>query len=286
MDRPLLRGTKIKSALIYSITNQKGGPGKTTTTLHIGIALSKKGKKVLIIDADPQKNSSTFLLKDPVEFYDKNKSNSFNKSLGATIIDRKPLQIIETRYPNLWLVPSHLDMSTTDIDLMSAHGNRGDRLKIKLDEVKNNYDYILIDTPPALNFLSINAFVSSDYLIVVVEPDLFSLEGIPTLSDTIKVIIKGEYGHIIEFKGILMNKIDKRNSKSLEMLQEELKKSGLKTYKTYLPWRVAISNEKLAFLQTGKPMLSMYDLPRNIYAENVERFILEEFNLPISPKYL
>ena len=167
--------------MIISIASQKGGVGKTSTAISLAAGLARKGKKTLLIDIDSQANSSKVLLPD-YQNIDK------DKTIFATIINRQPLVVHKTSVPNLFLVPSHILLSNTDIELTTAIDHREARLKTELDKIIKDYDYVFIDCPPTLSWLTINALTASDRVIVVVSPGYFELDSIVQISKTIKEV--------------------------------------------------------------------------------------------------
>jgi chromosome partitioning protein len=152
--------------MIFSIGTQKGGVGKTTTSLALAAGLAHKGKKVLLIDIDEQANSSKVLLPD----YQK---MDMQDTICSTILERKPLKVHQSSVPNLEIVPSHILLSSADLSLMTALDNRAQRLKIELEKVSDRWDYVFIDCPASLGWLTLNAFTAPDKIIIVVEPGLF-----------------------------------------------------------------------------------------------------------------
>jgi chromosome partitioning protein len=164
---------------VYSIASQKGGTGKTSTSISIAAGLARRGKAVLLIDIDSQANASKVLL--PAYHSEVSKE----ATLHATIIERKPLPIHSTTVANLDIVPSHILLSETDIVLTTALDHRESRLKTQLDRVRGRYDFIFIDCPPALGWLSINAFTASDGVMVVISPGYFELESTVQIGKTI-----------------------------------------------------------------------------------------------------
>src|SRR3954452_6845534 len=136
--------------MIIAIASQKGGVGKTSTSISLAAGLARKNKKVLLIDIDSQANSSKVLLPNypdiPIE-----------RTVHTTIIKQKPLPVHETAVPNLFIVPSHILLSTTDMALTTALDHREERLKIELDRIKQDYDFVFIDCPPSLSWLTLNA---------------------------------------------------------------------------------------------------------------------------------
>lgn len=270
----------MQSTLPYtrSVMNQKGGVGKTTAVTNAAVGLGKKGKRVLLIDTDPQCNTSKFMLDDPEAFYlppadwpvDQVWSTK-DKTYYRTLIDRKPLPIVKTRYENVDLVPSDFGLVDTDITLAAVRDHREARLRSALEQVKGNYDEILIDNPPNLSLITINSLCASDRLIVIVETDLFSLEGIAQLSETFK-FIREEYGHEIELGGFLLNKVQP-NTKAFTMTKTKLEKSfGDKVYRSYLPYRTEVRNAQF-------DRQSMYERGENDFTKALNYFILDEFGI-------
>src|SRR5215204_5089187 len=164
--------------MILSVASQKGGTGKTTTSISLAAGLARRGKRVLLIDTDSQANSSKVLLPHYPEL-------KRTDTIYITILERKPLPVRPTALPGLDIVPSHILLSNTDIELTTAKDHREARLKQQLDKIKANYDYVLIDCPPALSWLTINAFTASDKVMVIVSPGYFELDSIVQISKTI-----------------------------------------------------------------------------------------------------
>src|SRR6266705_2684464 len=169
--------------MIVSIASQKGGTGKTTTSISLAAGLARKGKKVLLIDIDSQANSSKVLLPNY-------QSITKEQTIYTTILDRKPLPLHSTHIPTLQIIPSHILLSNTDVELTAAKDHREERLKRELDKIKHMYEYVFIDCPPALSWLTINAFTASDGIIVVVSPGYFELDSIVQINKTIEEVRK------------------------------------------------------------------------------------------------
>lgn len=164
--------------MIISIASQKGGTGKTTTSISLAAGLARKGRHVLLVDTDSQANSSKVLLPNYQDI-------DAEATLYATVLERKPLVVHPTNVPNLDIVPAHILLSNTDIELTSAIDHREARLKSGLDAIKEHYDVVVIDCPPALSWLTINAFTASDQVLVVVSPGYFELDSTVQLGKTI-----------------------------------------------------------------------------------------------------
>jgi chromosome partitioning protein len=155
--------------MVISIASQKGGVGKTSTAISLAAGLARKGKKTLLIDIDSQANSSKVLIPD---YQTVNK----NDTIYMTILERKPVPIHKTGILNLDIVPSHILLSNTDIELTTALDHREARLKNELEAVKGTYEFVIIDCPPTLSWLTLNAFTASDKAVVVVSPGYFELD--------------------------------------------------------------------------------------------------------------
>jgi chromosome partitioning protein len=149
--------------MVIAIASQKGGVGKTSSSISLAAGIARKGKKVLLVDIDSQANSSKVLLKDyqaiPKE-----------KTIYTTILERNPLPILRTELENLNVVPSHILLSNTDVELTTAIDHREERLKHQLDPIKGRYDFVFIDCPPTLSWLTVNAFTAADKVMVIVSP--------------------------------------------------------------------------------------------------------------------
>jgi chromosome partitioning protein len=209
--------------MIVSIASQKGGTGKTTTSISLAAGLAKKGKKVLLVDIDSQANSSKVLLHH-YPTIDK------EHTLYTTILHRQPLAIHPTTVANLEIVPSHILLSNTDVELTTAIDHREERLKKELDTVKANYDYIFIDCPPALSWLTVNAFTASDKVIIVVSPGYFELDSIKQISKTL-VDVKTFFNPSLQLMGYLFTMSDPtiNTSTSLQIMRQTYTDDVFKT---------------------------------------------------------
>jgi chromosome partitioning protein len=209
--------------MIISIASQKGGVGKTTTSISLAAGLARRGKKVLLIDIDSQANSSKVLVDNYPEL-------KVNQSIYVTIIDRQPLPIRPSNLPNLDVVPSHILLSETDVRLTSALDHREARLKHQLDRQRMGYEYVIIDCPPALGWLTINAFTASDRVLVTVSPGYFELDSIVQISKTIQQV-RELFNQNIQIAGFLFTMCDPTiNAKtSLQILRQTYTDAVLKT---------------------------------------------------------
>jgi chromosome partitioning protein len=209
--------------MVISIASQKGGTGKTSTSISLAAGLAHKGKKVLLIDIDSQANSSKVLLRDYPKIVK-------DETIYATIIERKPLQVHPTHVTGLSVVPSHILLSNTDIELTTAKDHREARLKSELDKLKDNYDYVFIDNPPALGWLTLNSFTASDKVLVVVSPGYFELDSLVQLSKTLAEV-REYFNSNLELLGYLftMSEPTINTSASLQILRQTYTGSVLKT---------------------------------------------------------
>lgn len=201
--------------MIYSVASQKGGVGKTSTSISIAAGLAHKGKKVLLVDMDSQANSSKVLLHDY-------KTIRPEETVYRTMIKREPLAIYPaSSVPGLDVVPSHIFLAETDISLATATDHREARLKRELDKVKGNYDLVILDCPPSLGWLTLNAFTASGQIIIVVEPGYFELDSITQIMRTIKTV-QSEFNSDLVLRGILLNKSDQTiaTTETVNMLKQ------------------------------------------------------------------
>lgn len=209
--------------MIIAIASQKGGVGKTSTAISLSAGLARKGKKTLLIDIDSQANTSKVLIPNypevPVEI-----------TIYSTVLERKPLVIHKTNIPNLFLVPSHILLSNTDIELTTAIDHREARLKTELDPIANQYDYVFIDCPPTLSWLTINALTAADKVIVIVSPGYFELDSIVQISKTIKEV-REIFNPNLNLWGFLFTMSDPtiNTSTSLQILRQTYTDKVLKT---------------------------------------------------------
>jgi chromosome partitioning protein len=208
---------------VYSIASQKGGTGKSSTSISVAAGLARKGKRTLLIDIDSQANSSKVLLQN----YQQLKKED---TIYVTILERQPLPVHHTAVENLDIVPSHILLSKTDIELTTAIDHREARLKDALVKIKEKYDCVIIDCPPALSWLTINAFTASDYILVVISPGYFELESTIQISKTIKEV-QDFFNPALKMRGFLFTMSDTTvNSKnSIALLRQTYPEHVLST---------------------------------------------------------
>jgi chromosome partitioning protein len=200
--------------MILSVASQKGGTGKTTTSVSLAAGLARKGKRTLLIDTDSQANSSKVLLPQYPEI-DK------DQTLYATMLERKPLTVHASPVKHLDVVPSHILLSNTDIELTSAIDHREARLKRELDRIKDGYDFVFIDCPSTLSWLTINAFTASDQVLIVVSPGYFELDSTVQMGKTIAEV-REFFNPELQLAGFLftMSEPTINTSNSLKILRQ------------------------------------------------------------------
>ena len=218
-------------AKIISVANQKGGVGKTTTTISLSTLLAKKGKKVLLIDADPQGNATSGVgAEKDVEF------STYDILVGDTELNEA---VEETIIKKLLVCPSNINLAGAEVELVSMM-SREQRLKEKLENVKNQFDYIFIDCPPSLGLITLNAFTASDSVLIPVQCEYYALEGLGQLMNTIN-LVKKHLNKNIEIEGALLTMYDARTNLANQVVKEVKKYFNDKVYKTIIPRNVRLS---------------------------------------------
>ena len=217
---------------IISVTNQKGGVGKTTTTVNLGASLAYLGKKVLLVDIDAQGNATSGVgIRKPdvkEDIYD----------ILVNEVDIKET-ILPTSRENLFIVPATLQLAGAEIELTSMMA-RESRLKLALDEIKDDYDYILIDCPPSLGHLTINAFTASDSILIPVQCEYYALEGLSQLLNTVRLVQK-HFNPDLAIEGVLLTMFDARTNLGAEVVEEVRRYFQEKVYETVIPRNVRLS---------------------------------------------
>ena len=228
---------------VISVANQKGGVGKTTTSINLSSSLAAAEKKILLVDIDPQANSSSGI----------NVNNHF-PSIYEVLIGNKNINevIINSYMPYLDLLPSNINLVGAEVELIDIKSREG-ILKNSLEPVKENYDFIIIDCPPSLGLLTLNSLTASDSVIIPVQCEYFALEGLGQLLNTIN-IVKKHFNKNLTIEGVLLTMFDVRLRLSHQVAEEVKKYFGDKVFKTIIHRNVRIS-EAPSF---GKPII-LYD---------------------------
>ena len=258
---------------IISIANQKGGVGKTTTAINLSTILAKKGKKVLLVDADPQGNATSGLgAKREIEY------STYDILVNDATIKETT---IGTVVKKLYVCPSNISLAGAEVELVSMM-SREQRLKEKLDEVKEEYDYIIIDCPPSLGLITLNAFTASDSVLIPVQCEYYALEGLGQLLNTVN-LVKKHLNPKLEIEGALLTMYDVRTNLSNQVVSEVKKYFGDRVYKTVIPRNVKLSEAP----SYGMP-ITVYDA-RSKGAKSYEKFakeLIKKNNEEIKAKHM
>ena len=244
---------------IVSVANQKGGVGKTTTTVNLSTILAKRGKKVLLIDTDPQGNATSGL---GIE------KESDLSTYDLLITDVAAEDIIqETGIKNLYISPSNMNLAGAEVQLVSMM-SREQRMKEKLDVIKDKFDFILIDCPPSLGLITLNAFTASDSVLIPVQCEYYALEGLGQLLNTVELVRK-HLNKNLYVEGAILTMYDIRTNLANQVVREVKRFFQNKVYKTVIPRNVRLSEAP----SYGMP-ITIYD-PKSKGARSYEKFAKE-----------
>lgn len=230
---------------VVAFSNQKGGVGKTSTCVNMAASLALRGYKVLLVDIDAQGNSTTGM---------GIAKNSLARSIYNVLIDQTFISdvIIPTSIEGLDILPSNIDLAGAEVELVYLK-NREKRLRMALESVKNKYDYVMIDCPPSLNLLTINALTASDAVIIPIQCEFFAVEGLTKLLNTINLVVKST-NKSLTVGGIVLTMNDNRPLVSKQIQQELRQYFGSKVFNTVIPRNIRVSEAP----SHGKPVIT-YD---------------------------
>ena len=245
---------------IISIVNQKGGVGKTTTAVNIASAVGIAGKKVLLIDLDPQGNTTS------AYGIAKNTKNTSDSLLMGEIPAGEA--VIKTAFKNVDVIPTTMDLAGAEIELISV-SSRENALKNALSTIRDNYDFIFIDCPPSLSIITINALTASDSFLVPIQCEYFALEGLSQSMASVRQV-KSRYNSLIELEGVLLTMYDGRLNLTRQVVLEIKKFFGNKLYSSVIPRAVRLSEAP----SYGKP-IQYYD--KNSKGANAYNDLAKEF---------
>jgi len=217
---------------VIAIANQKGGVGKTTTAVNLSACLGQRGKRVLLIDIDPQGNTTSGLGVDP---------RKIEKSIYDCIINDVPMSevLVDTGFEGLWICPSNINLAGAELELV-AKENREYVLKNSISEIKDNFDFIFIDCPPSLGLITLNSFSAADSILVPIQCEYYALEGLGQLTNTIKMV-KKRLNPELSIEGVLLTMFDARTNLSIQVVDEVKKFFKGKVYASIIPRNVRLS---------------------------------------------
>ena len=219
-------------AKVISLVNQKGGVGKTTTSINLAAALGKENKRVLLIDLDPQSNATTGLGLN---------SNDFDHDIYEVITNKCSIEevIKKTKYDNLAIIPATLNLAGVDVEfvkkmLEDKEFHQNEQLKMQINKIRNAFDYIIIDCQPSLGLGTMNALVASDSVIIPVQCEFFALDGITQLLNSI-IMVQSSMNPTLRIEGVLLTMLDGRTNIGLEVIEEIRKYFKDKVFNTIIP---------------------------------------------------
>lgn len=219
-------------AKIIAVANQKGGVGKTTTAVNLSACLAVKNKKVLVIDIDPQGNTTSGLGVD---------KNTVRTSIYDVIINEMDMEdtLVPTKVDNLMLCPSNINLAGAEVELVSVI-SREMRLKTALENIENRFDFIMIDCPPSLGLLTVNSLTAANTILVPIQCEYYALEGLSQLMNTVKIVQK-HLNRNLRVEGVVLTMFDARTNLSIQVVDEVKKYFGNKVYRTIIPRNVRLS---------------------------------------------
>ena len=219
-------------AKVIAIANQKGGVGKTTTAVNLSSCLAYKGKKVAIIDVDPQGNTTSGLGID---------KKNIGKSIYEVLINDESIEktLLKTKVDNLYICPSNIQLVGAEVELVSVI-SRETRMKEAIEGIRKKFDFILIDCPPSLGLLTLNALTAADTILVPIQCEYYALEGLSQLMNTVRLVQK-HLNPMLDVEGVVLTMFDARTNLSIQVVEDVKKYFRNKVYRTVIPRNVRLS---------------------------------------------
>jgi chromosome partitioning protein len=258
-------------ARVLAVANQKGGVGKSTTAVNLGAALAERGKKVLVVDLDPQGNASTGLGIEP----ERRETTTYDVLAGGVPAETA---VVETHLPNLWVIPATIDLAGAEIELVSQL-SREMRLARVIDGLASVYDFIILDCPPSLGLLTVNALAAADEIIVPIQCEYYALEGLGQLLRNVR-LVQQSLNPNLRLSGIVLTMYDTRTKLSEQVVAEVRRFFGRRVYDTIIPRTVRLSEAP----GYGQPITS-YD-PSSKGAKAYRSLAKEVLKRPVSSEPL
>lgn len=227
---------------VIAVTNQKGGVGKTTTAVNVAYCLAKQGKRVLLLDFDPQGNATSGLGVD---------KEQLGKTVNEVVLDATPIEevVLKTDHKNLWLVPATSQLANSEVELAKAE-RRFTKLKLSLTVESDNYDFVIIDNPPSLSLLTVNGLIAANYVLLPVQAEFYAMEGLGQLLETMKLVRKG-LNPTLELLGVVVTMVDGRTTLSGQVHEEIKKHFPGKVFDVTIPRNVRLAEAPSHGLPVG-----------------------------------